>query len=112
MKETYISTIEPKGRCVIAERMFHYGECIMCNYVITTPIKHEGFSDWIMEWNDYENAIALGHINLLNHSDDPNCMIRNDYEFMHKSLYALRDIKEGEELTVKYKCKLWFKPVE
>ena len=48
----------------------------------------------------------------INHSDNPNCIIRTEEEGssiiekgfpIRNYLYSLRDIKPGEELTVKYK---------
>ena len=50
----------------------------------------------------------------INHSDTPNCIkskniitnvysgIREDHNYIRYDLIALEDIKEGEELTVKY----------
>tara|TARA_R100000656_G_scaffold123832_1_gene100848 strand:+ start:305 stop:631 length:327 start_codon:yes stop_codon:yes gene_type:complete len=42
---------------------------------------------------------ALG--GFINHSDDPNCKL--DRIISTSVLYALKNIKEGEELTLKYK---------
>ena len=44
----------------------------------------------------------------LNHSDDPNCekvklkFTNSDYRFNKWNLITLKNIKEGEELTLKY----------
>ena len=38
----------------------------------------------------------------INHSDQPNCCLRNIEEGRYKLLYTLRAIAAGEELTVKY----------
>ena len=44
----------------------------------------------------------------LNHSDDPNCekvklkFTNSDYRFNKWNLVTLKNIKEGEELTLKY----------
>jgi SET domain-containing protein len=64
--------------------------------------------DWSMEWTDTEDALALGNINLLNHDENPNCRIENDFENMTKSVYSKRFINIDEELTIDYDCPLWF----
>jgi hypothetical protein len=38
----------------------------------------------------------------INHSDQPNCGLRNAENGRYKLLYTLRDILAGEELMVKY----------
>lgn len=38
----------------------------------------------------------LNVVNFLNESNEPNCILK------HKALYSLKDIKQGEELTLKY----------
>lgn len=38
----------------------------------------------------------------INHSNEPNCVIDKTSEVLAWVLFALRDIKSGEELTVKY----------
>ncbi len=45
-----------------------------------------------------------------NHSDDPNCVKAEEFCGREKRfLYAIKDIKAGEELTVKY---TFYKPIE
>jgi SET domain-containing protein len=61
-----------------------------------------------MEWTEGTEAIALGNINLLNHSVLSNVSLTNDFVNLTKSIHAKRDIKLGEELTLNYDCKLWF----
>lgn len=39
---------------------------------------------------------TLNIVNYLNESNEPNCILK------HKALYSLRDIEQGEELTLKY----------
>ena len=58
-----------------------------------------------------DNLIRTPLGGYVNHSDDPNCVIRREEEggsFLEKGfplrnyLYTLKEIKPGEELTVKY----------
>jgi len=101
-----------KGRCVIAVRPFKKSERIETNHVLIFPIlpSNNKLMDWAMEWNKKEDAIALGNINLLNHSKKPNVTVKNNYRAKTKSIYAVRNIKKGEELVTNYECPLWFKP--
>ena len=104
-----------KGRCVIANRDFKKGELITVNHVITYPFLPEGsrLLIWSMWWTNKEDCLALGYINLLNHSEKyPNVCITNDYRNKMKRLYADRDIVKGEELLISYACELDFKPVK
>ena len=102
-----------KGRCVIANRAFKAGDIILVNDVLICPFLPEAhaLNAWVMWWTDTEDCIALGHINLLNHSETKNCTIENLYPEKQKKLIAITDIAEGEELTIHYDCKLWFTPV-
>ena len=45
---------------------------------------------------------------LYNHSRVPNIRLEGDYETMTITVYALRDIREGEELVWNYDCDIWF----
>jgi len=62
--------------------------------------KHEG-----------KAAVALGLTSLLNHSDKPNAEVRKDYEKGEIKLVALREILPGEEVTIDYQMRLWFRKV-
>lgn len=64
-----------------------------------------------MGWTDTEDAIALGHINLVNHSEEPNVEILDNLPAKMKTMVSLRPIRTGEELLVKYRCEVWFKTV-
>ncbi len=110
MNNVYIKRHPVKGRCVHASRKILAGELIEENHVITYPFLEKGnkILDWSMEWTDTEDALALGNINLLNHSEDSNCGIENDFVNMTKRVYANFDIEKDEELTIHYGCELWF----
>jgi SET domain len=66
-----------------------------------------------LEWKKDEglDALAFGMVQFVNHSDDPNCEIDCNYADLTITLYAARDIKAGEELTIDYGIPLWFDPV-
>ena len=103
-----------KGRCVHAARDFKKGELIETNPVIVygpLPEDHE-LQSWSMWWTEKEDAIALGNLNLLNHSTTPNVSLSDDHVKMTKTIYAKREISKGEELTLDYGCDLWFDVVE
>ena len=59
----------------------------------------------------FADVIALGVINLLNHSDTPNCMLENYVADRAIECWTTRPVKRGEELMFKYRCPLWFEPL-
>ena len=72
--------------------------------------------DYYFEWGDdlKAGALALGYGSIYNHSYEPNAYYDFDMENNSLSVYALRDIKGGEEITFNYngdpddKEKVWF----
>ncbi|MBY9019092.1 MAG: SET domain-containing protein-lysine N-methyltransferase [Candidatus Lokiarchaeota archaeon] len=75
--------------------------------------------DYCYIWSDskkpeFKNAITLSISQFINHSYEPN--LRYLYDYKHKAIEfsAIREIKEGEELTVNYnglvkdKSPVWF----
>jgi hypothetical protein len=65
-----------------------------------------------MGWSKKNDCIAFGVINLLNHSKNSNITLKRDKKNHLIRAYAKGNIKKGEELTINYICKLWFKPLE
>ena len=65
-------------------------------------------------WQNQDLAIALGYGSLYNHSESPNAEVVFDYDALEIHIQSMRDIKEGEEITIHYhndetfKGKLWF----
>lgn len=106
----YLKEHPIKGKCVHLSVACKNGDLIDVNHVITYPFLPEGHKllDWSMEWTETEDALALGLMNLLNHSSNSNCYLINDYETKTKRLYAKRDLLPDEELTITYACELWF----
>jgi hypothetical protein len=70
----------------------------------------DGIYSYPFDWPDppYIEAFALGMISLLNHSEDPNAWFETDIPNRVIRLYALRDIRAGEEITINYGIPLWF----
>jgi SET domain-containing protein len=58
-----------------------------------------------------EGLMVLGLPSLCNHADDPNADVRfeegGDLGWI-AILHALQDIAEGEEITYRYRCPIWF----
>lgn len=56
-------------------------------------------------WGDERQragAIGFGFSSLCNHSPEPNAVLKKDYANNVMDLVALREIHQGEELTIKY----------
>ncbi len=66
--------------------------------------------DYPFRWNHdgCPEAITLGIMSLVNHSTSPNCDLEYHFEERCISLWTIRDIAAGEELSFDYECPLWF----
>ncbi len=73
-------------------------------------VSDENFNNYPMCWTDEYDCIALGYMNLINHAENSNCSIENDYANLTKKLFAKSKIHIGEQLTIIYACALWFEP--
>jgi DNA phosphorothioation-dependent restriction protein DptG len=56
------------------------------------------------------SAIALGYTSLLSHSYDPNCTFVRHIDEQIIEVFAERNIRAGQELTIDYQMTLWFQP--
>jgi SET domain-containing protein len=74
------------------EQTAHVDEGLMRHYVF----------DWTPEAATTQYAVAFGEISFCNHSATPNCRFELDRERLCVRLYAARDVKTGEELTIDY----------
>jgi len=112
---TIINNHIVKGKCVHTTKDYHTDEQIEVNHVL--PFNHLD-KEWgdldthRMAWTKSQDCIALGHINLLNHSNKPNAYIKRDFKNKRMTLCAKTDINSGDELTINYECDLWFEPTE
>ncbi len=72
--------------------------------------------DYVYEWDEHGTAaLVLGVSSMCNHDDDPNAFLWLLPDRLTAQLFALRDIAEGEEITVSYRAEegsegapLWF----
>ena len=64
-------------------------------------LRHYVF-DWTPDSDIVQYAVAFGEISFCNHSAQPNCHFELDCERLCVCLYAARDLKAGEELTIDY----------
>ncbi len=115
-----VKPVEGKGRGVFARRPIRKGEVIeRAPLLILTAEEYAGGVDrsllagYVFAWGDGQFALALGYGSLYNHSYKPNA-VYEDEEPQTKSFVALRNIKEGEEVTVNYngsptsRVRMWF----
>lgn len=124
IKIRYIS--KGKGKGAFAKKDIKKKTVIDIANVILIPnkdykkIKKTVLFDYIYVWKDpeqkaeFENAITLSISQFINHSYEPNIRYLYDYKEKAIDFSAIRDIKEGEELTVNYnglvsdKSPVWF----
>ncbi|HYD20892.1 MAG TPA: SET domain-containing protein [Flavipsychrobacter sp.] len=73
--------------------------------------------DYIFEWTpggEKMCIMALGNVPIYNHSYASNCEYFMDYEAQTILIKTIRDVSEGEELTINYngdwddETKVWF----
>ncbi len=119
----FVGSSNGKGRGVFARRRFAKGEVIERCPVIVIPKEEESFIEsttlynYTYGWGEdlEESAVALGFGSLYNHAYRPNAMYRRLHDDKMIEYVALRDIAEGEEITVNYNgapgdlSPLWFK---
>lgn len=102
--------IRGKGRGIVAGRRFAEGELIERIPVIVIPadewelVGESVISAFCFNWGDdtEATAIALGHGSLFNHSYQPNAFAQLRMRQRLIEFVALRDIDEGEEITINY----------
>jgi SET domain-containing protein len=117
------AAIPKKGRGVIAAAAITDRELIEVSPVI--PIPHEvavggALDDYSFSWEaELEDgdpakafAIGLGYLSLYNHSKNSNVRLQRNFSSHLILVFAKRDIKIGEELTINYDIPLWFEEVE
>lgn len=67
-------------------------------------IKKTAINNYYFEWDENldAGALALGYGSIYNHSFSPNAYYDVNFEDATISIYAYRDIIEGEEITINY----------
>ena len=73
--------------------------------------------DYYFHWDgdpdgEGRGALGLGLVTLCNHSSRPLARVDRNYARLTLDLIAIAEIEPGEEVTIDYNCKLWFKPRE
>ncbi len=119
-----VKQIKGKGRGVFARRAIAKGETIesVPVLVMTSDEFAEGLAntplkDYCFRWGTDKVALALGYGSLYNHSYRPNARY-DDVGRQTKAFVAIREIAEGEEITINYnghprsRAKVWFDVLE
>ena len=110
-----VADFRGKGRGLVAGAAIPSGTLLEQSPVL--PLRAEelgrrqdGLYSYPFDWPDppFVEAIALGLISLINHSDTPNADFDLDIPNKAIRLYAKRDLAEGEEITIDYGIPLWF----
>ncbi len=105
---------QKKGKGVFAKRNIDKDTIIDIAHVIPIPnkdykkIRKTVLYNYCYIWEDpnhspeFTNAITLSISQFINHSYDPNVRYLYDYENKSMEFSAIRDIVQGEEITVNY----------
>jgi len=114
-----------KGKGLFAKRNIKKNKIIETAHVLLIHdtdyeiIQESSLYDYTFTWDDpkfpnHMNAIAFSICQFINHSYEPNVQYLYDYGSQTIEYRTLRDIIEGEELTVNYngivedKSPVWF----
>lgn len=102
-----VRQVKGKGRGVFARQSIREGQVIERVPVLVLAVDriHDAvawgdIANYVFHWGEGTVALALGYGSLYNHSYRPNA--RYDDETRRKVFTALRDIAEGEEITINY----------
>lgn len=117
---------EKKGRGLIAKKLIKKDTIVGICPVLLLPnsdweqIQDTVIYDYCYTWDDpkyngeFMNVLALGIMQMMNHSYNPNVRYEYDYDENIISFIAIKDIPKGIELTVNYngnvedKSPVWF----
>jgi len=118
----YIAPSDGKGRGVFSSEKLEAGTTIEISPVIVMGKKDRELldqttlHDYIFEWGTDQLycCMALGYVPVYNHSYTSNCEYEMDFENETIHIITVREIVEGEELTINYNGEwndpklLWF----
>ncbi|MGB0682582.1 MAG: SET domain-containing protein-lysine N-methyltransferase [Magnetovibrionaceae bacterium] len=113
-----VTSIPGKGRGLVANRSLREGQTLEWSPVIAFPAEERPdldqtalFPYYFVRQTDYrdkperaEGLIVLGLMTLCNHADEPNAAVDwlEEPEGPAARLVALREINQGEEITLRY----------
>jgi SET domain-containing protein len=117
-----------RGRGIVAMEEIEPGRLVERSPVLIIPPEQRVVLDqtiiftYVFMWEHHtveedlykhsgRSAIALGYTSLLSHSYAPNCIFVRHIDELFIDVFAKRQIKRGEELTIDYQMTLWFDPV-
>ncbi len=119
-----IKRIKGKGRGVFARRAIAKGETIesvplllMTDDEYAEGVANSPLKDYCFRWGTNQVALALGYGSIYNHSYKPNARY-DDIGRETKAFVAIRDIAQGDEITINYmghpksRAKVWFDVVD
>lgn len=124
-KKLKIVEYEGKGRGIVAAEPIKKGELIERAPVLIIPEQDRAKTDesvlftYVFMWEKDTTeedlytrkgraGVTLGYTSLCNHSNDPNADFDRLIDEKLLDLYAVKDIAEGEEITIDYQMTLWF----
>lgn len=124
-KKVKIVDFNGKGRGIVAAEAIRKGELIERSPVLVIPEADRAKTDesvlftYVFMWekNTTEQdlykrqgraGVTLGYTSLCNHSPTPNADFDRLIDEKLLDLFALKDIAEGEEITIDYQMTLWF----
>jgi SET domain-containing protein len=113
-----IRQFKRKGRGLAATEQIAAGAKIVTCPVIVYDAEDAGrisktrLGDYNFRFGERQSraCIVLGVISLCNHADEPNAEIVCHEAELMVTLVALREIADGEEICIRYRRPLWFKP--
>ena len=114
-----IRTSPTRGRGVFARAVIAPGTVIEAAPVIVIPaadcpaLDRTIIHDYYFHWDgDPEGvgrgALGLGLVTLCNHASRPNAKVERNFAQHTLDLIATTPIVPGEEVTIDYRCELWF----
>jgi SET domain-containing protein len=126
-KKLKVVDFGPKGRGVVALEPIKKGDLIERSPVLVLPEADRANTDesilftYVFMWEKGtteedlyrrkgRSGVTLGFTSLCNHNPNPNADFDRHIDEQMLSLFALRDIAEGEEITIDYQMTLWFDP--
>ena len=118
MHDISIKSSGAKGRGVFAEKQFAPGEIVEVAPVVVLPdpqyelLERTSLKDYYFYWTEGSVAVGFGCSSFFNYSSYPNAELKREVENHLMKIVALREIRPGEEITVTYHCKPWFKVVD